>query len=72
MRQIKTVLLPYDKAAQFDAEVNALLADGWQLKRHEVLKVQGPPNEAFSFPIFPALYAELTREVPPYPEEITI
>lgn len=72
MRQIKTVIHPLERATKFDAEVNALLSDGWTLKRQEVLKLQDAPSEAFNTATFPVLYAELTREVPPFPEESTI
>lgn len=71
MRQIKTVIQPVSHAAQFDAEVNTLLAAGWTLKRQEVLKLASDPSDAFNVASFPALYAELTREVPPWPEEVT-
>ena len=72
MRQVKTVILPLEKSALFDAKVNALLADGWSLKRREVLKMLSAPSEAFNVATYPALYAELTREVPPFPEEVTV
>jgi hypothetical protein len=71
MRQIKTLIRRIEQAAQFDAEINQLLAEGWTLKKQEVLKLPGEPSEAFNVPGVPALYAELTREVPPFPEEIT-
>ena len=71
MRQIKTVIRPTWQASQFDAEVNELLAHGWELKKQEVLKLPDAPSEAFNFATLPVLYAELKREVPPFPEEIT-
>lgn len=54
------------------AEINKLLAEGWQLKRQEVLKLPDAPSEAFNVATLPVLYAELVREVPPFPEEVTI
>lgn len=72
MRQIKTIIRPVAQATNFDAEINALLAEGWQLKRQEVLKLPDAPSEAFNVATLPVLYAELTREVPPFPDEITL
>lgn len=71
MRQIRTVIRPMQMAAQFDEEVNMLLADGWRLKHQEVIKLPEAPSEAFNVATIPALYAELEREVPPFPEEVT-
>lgn len=72
MKQIKTVLRAAMYAQKFDEEVNGLLGDGWKLKKRETLKTSGEMSEAFSAPLVTMLYAELEREVPPFPEESTI
>lgn len=72
MKQIKTVLRPVERAGAFDGEVNRLLAEGWTLRKRETLKARGELSEAFSAPLVTILYAELEREVPPYPEEVTL
>lgn len=53
MLQIKTI--SNQKKAEFDAEVNAALADGWELVRRDCL-ILGADRS-------PYLYAELEREV---------
>ena len=63
MRQIKTVVRPVDKAAEFDHEVNKLLRRGWRMKRRETLLLPDAPNEAFNAATFPVLYAELERRI---------
>lgn len=63
MRQIKTILRPVERAAEFDMEVNKLLRRGWSMKRQEVLKLPDAPNEAFNVATFPVLYAELERVI---------
>ena len=72
MMQIKTVICPIDRPKQFDDEINRLLSDGWTLKKREIQTMAGLPNEAFCFPEVRVLYAELDRNYPPYPEEVTI
>lgn len=57
---------------EFDAEVNALLADGWRLVKRELVRVEGEPSEAYNVPIVKALYAELERSGQQWPEESTI
>ena len=47
MRQIKTVIYQVLQSTLFDAEINRLLAEGWQIKRKEVLKIPDAPSEAF-------------------------
>lgn len=37
MKQIKTVMHPINAVAEFDAEVNALLADGWRLVQRSIV-----------------------------------
>lgn len=71
MQQIKTVIRPADRVAQFDAEVNKLLADGWTLRTRKAIGVESEPNEVGSTAVISALYAELDRHVPPFPEEVT-
>lgn len=72
MKQIKTVMKPLEKVEVFDLEVNAMLAEGWMLKRREVKKISGEISEAFSAPAFFVLYAEMEREKPVPFEEITL
>lgn len=63
MCQIKTIIRPVERSADFDAEVNKLQTRGWRLKRREVLSIPGAPNEAFNVATFPVLYAELERRI---------
>ena len=72
MKQIKTVILPIEQANFFDALVNSLLIDGWQLKERKIISGTGELSEAFSAPVVRFLYADLERQEPPFPEEITI
>lgn len=72
MKQIKTVIRPLDQVRQFDKDVNTLLANGWTLKNRKVIGMEGEPNEVGSAPVIHALYAELERYNPPFPEEITL
>jgi hypothetical protein len=58
--------------AEFDAEVNALLADGWTLKKRELIGIEGEHSDAYNVTVVKALYAELERQAPDYPEESTI
>ena len=71
MKQIRTVLQRIEHSAAFDEAVNRLLADGWTLKKRETLKTLGELSEAFNARHVSVLYAELEKEVPPWPEEIT-
>lgn len=71
MQGIRTVVCPIEKAAAFDSKVNALLADGWTLEKREITTLCGEPSEAFSMPVVRALYAELSKQCPPWPEEST-
>ncbi|MBR2963493.1 MAG: hypothetical protein IKC53_04740 [Lentisphaeria bacterium] len=71
MKRIKTVVWPASRAVFFDSEVNDCIADGWQLKKRELVKMPGEPSEAFNFAESPMLYAELEKETPPFPEEVT-
>ena len=72
MKRIKTVILPIEQASFFDALVNSLLIDGWQLKERKIISGTGELSEAFNAPIVRFLYADLERQEPPFPEEITI
>lgn len=63
MKQIKTIIRPVELSALFDAEVNRLLRDGWQLKKQTVLTLSGEPNEVGSCTTAPSLYAEMEREL---------
>ena len=71
MKQIKTVLKPYERLTEFDREVNELLSDGWKLRKREIQKVSGEISEAFCAPAVYVLYAELERFVMPF-EEVTL
>lgn len=71
MKQIKTVLKPYERLNEFDKEVNALLADGWNIRKREIQKVSGEISEAFSAPAVYVLYAELERVIEDF-EEVTL
>jgi hypothetical protein len=59
MKQIKTIKNRLDNAASFDKEVNAALAEGWQLTKREVLQ---PKAQSESLQAYTMLYAELERE----------
>lgn len=71
MKQINTIIKPIERLAEFDADVNALLAEGWTLKKRETMKATGMLSDAYNAPIITLLYAEMERDVPPWPEEIT-
>ena len=70
MKQIKTVIFPYEELDRHDKEINRLLADGWQLKKREIQRVSGEISEAFNAPAVYILYAELERFIMPF-EEVT-
>lgn len=72
MKQIKTVIQPIEHAKCFDALVNCSLIDGWELKTRKIITIQGELSDAFSASTVRFLYAEMERQEPPYPEEITI
>lgn len=65
MKQIKTIKNRLDNAESFDKEVNAALAEGWQLTKREVLQ---PKAQSESMQTYTMLYAELEREKEPEPE----
>lgn len=71
MKQIKTVLMEYGQLYEFDKAVNALLADGWELRKREIQKVSGEISEAFCVPAVYVLYAELERFAANF-EEVTL
>lgn len=72
MKQIKTVIQPIERPECFDALVNCLLIDGWELKTRKIINSTGELSEAFNAPVVRFLYAELERNEPPFPEEITL
>lgn len=72
MKRIKTVMQQAGQVVQFDAAINKLLSEGWTLRKREILKTTGELSEAFNAPRVLVLYAELEKEVPPFPEESTI
>lgn len=59
MKQIKTIKNRLDNADNFDAEVNAALADGWQLTKREVLMPTSQDRVHYTYIM---LYAELERD----------
>ena len=71
MKQIKTIVRPYEQLNEFDAEVNKHLADGWTLCKRETQRVSGEISEAFSAPAVYVLYAELERIIEDF-EEVTL
>lgn len=72
MKKIKTVIQPFEQASSFDALVNCYLIDGWELKTRKVINTLGELSEAFNAPAVRFLYAELEKQEPPFPEEITL
>ena len=72
MREIKTITSRIERSEWFDKSINELLADGWVLKKRDILNVPGLLTESFNVPVVQILYAELERNVPPYPDEITL
>ena len=72
MKQIKTIIEPIERAKCFDALVNCYLIDGWQLTKREIISIPGEPSDAFNASAVRFLYAELERQEPPFPEEITL
>lgn len=72
MMQIKTVIYPLECQTDYDKAVNALLADGWMLKKRTIIENPGFPTEAFHVCMERFLYAELEKHISPYPEEITL
>lgn len=71
MKQIKTIIKPYELLYDYDKEVNKYLSEGWELKKREIQRVSGEVSEAFSMPSIYVLYAELEKEVPVF-EEVTL
>ena len=72
MKQIKTVIQPLECANSFDTLVNHYLIDGWELKTRKIINTLGELSEAFNAPAVRFLYAELEKQKPPFPEEITL
>lgn len=72
MKQIKTVIQPIEQPKFFDELVNCLLINGWELKTRKIINSTGELSEAFNAPVVRFLYAELERNEPPFPEEITL
>lgn len=71
MKQIKTIITPYERLYDYDEEVNKYLSEGWKLNKREIQRVSGEVTEAFSVPVIFVLYAELEKEIPNF-EEITL
>lgn len=72
MKQIKTVIRLIGYASEFDEEVNRLLSQGWTLTKRTTMSMPGVLTDAFSSCTEQALYAELERMQPEYPEEVTV
>lgn len=71
MKQIKTIIKPYEQLYSYDEEVNRYLSEGWKLKRREIQRVSGEVNEAFCAPSVYVLYAELEKDIQTF-EEVTL
>lgn len=71
MKQIKTIIKPYEQLYSYDEEVNKYLSEGWKLNKREIQRVSGEITEAFTVPVIFVLYAELEKEIPDF-EEITL
>jgi hypothetical protein len=71
MKQIKTIIKPYERLYDYDKEVNKYLSEGWKLNKREIQRVSGEITEAFTVPVIFVLYAELEKEIPAF-EEITL
>lgn len=71
MKQIKTIIKPYEQLYSYDDEVNKYLSEGWKLNKREIQRVSGEITEAFTVPVIFVLYAELEKEIPAF-EEITL
>lgn len=71
MKQIKTVIEPINRIFQFDNEINKLLANGWELKKREIIDTKGELSEAFNAAVVRLLYAELEKLENDF-EEITL
>lgn len=71
MKQIKTIIKPYEQLYGYDYEVNRYLSEGWKLRKREIQRVSGEVNEAFYAPSIYVLYAELEKDIPTF-EEVTL
>jgi hypothetical protein len=71
MKQIKTIIKPYEQLYGYDDEVNRYLSEGWKLRKREIQRVSGEINEAFYTPSIYVLYAELEKDIPDF-EEVTL
>lgn len=59
MLEIRTVIVPTSLPGKFDNEVNALIKEGWELVRRDVL----PPYEGECSTVRQSLYAEFERNI---------
>lgn len=59
MLQIKTVRYRLDNAPDFDAAVNAAIAEGWRLTKRDVICAPAHPTGST---LHTMLYAEMERE----------
>jgi hypothetical protein len=60
MKQIKTIKNRLDNTKMFDEEVNAAIAEGWELTRRDVIRPNAHPGGETSYTM---LYAELEKEI---------
>lgn len=72
MREIKTVIEPIEHATKFDMFINCLLSNDWELKQRKIITMPSEITEASNTIPICCLYAELERNKPIYPEEVTI
>ena len=61
MLQIKTIVTRINNAEDFDAEVNAAIAEGWHLTKREALQPLSQPSNS-DHVVYTALYAELVKD----------
>lgn len=59
--QIKTIAKRLEDTEAFDAEVNAVISEGWHLNRREILMPPAQPNDGVHF-LHMVLIAELVKE----------
>ncbi len=71
MKQIKTIIKPYEQLYSYDKEINRYLSEGWKLTKREIQRVSGEISEAFYAPSIYVLYAELEKDISAF-EEVTL
>jgi hypothetical protein len=71
LKQIKTIIKPYEQLYDYDEEVNRYLSEGWELTKREIQRISGEISEAFCVPPVYVLYAELEKDIQTF-EEVTL